>query len=176
MPDHFENTDKEAIGVLRNAHMKQVQLTLLVDQKANMLMGIILVTFSVISSNIAISEFNNVILKLAFVAFGILELLAVVMSLLVIFPRLGPKVRKEFLTEKHNPLYFMHFLSLEKEAFNELILENMKSPESVYKLLLNDFYDMGSSLNKKYVMLQRAYLTAAAGLLPAIFIMTLFLS
>ena len=154
MVDHFDKIDKETIGMLRNAHMKQVQLTVLADQKANMLMGITLVALSVIVSNMAMNELDNEVAKLSFAVFCITETIAVLMSLLVIVPRLGPKVRSGFLT-------------MDKEAFNTVMLENMEKPELVYKLILNDFYDMGFALKNKYVMLQRAYFTAAAGLLPA---------
>ena len=167
MVDHFDKIDKETIGMLRNAHMKQVQLTVLADQKANMLMGIILVALSVIVSNMAMNELDNEVAKLSFAVFCITETIAVLMSLLVIVPRLGPKVRSGFLPKTHNPLYFMHFLTMDKEAFNTVMLENMEKPELVYKLILNDFYDMGFALKNKYVMLQRAYFTAAAGLIPA---------
>ena len=60
----------------------------------------------------------------------------------------------------------MHFLSMEKEDFNTIMLENMEKPELVYKLILNDIYDIGFTLKNKYILLQRAYFTAAAGLFP----------
>ena len=166
MVDNFDKIDKETIGMLRNAHMKQVQLTVLADQKANMLMAIILVSLSVIVSNIAINELDNEVTKLAFAVFCVTETIAVLMSLLVIVPRLGPKVKNGFLSKTHNPLYFMHFLSMDKEDFNTIMLENMEKPELVYKLILNDIYEIGFALKNKYIMLQRAYFTAAAGLLP----------
>ena len=167
MVNQFDKIDKETIGMLRNAHMKQVQLTVLADQKANMLMGIILVALSVIVSNMAMNDLDNEIAKLAFGVFCVTETIAVLMSLLVIVPRLGPKVRSGFLPKAHNPLYFMHFLTMDKEAFNAIMLENMEKPELVYKLILNDFYDMGFALKNKYIMLRSAYFTAAVGLLPA---------
>ncbi len=171
MVNQFDKIDKETIGMLRNAHMKQVQLTVLADQKANMLMGIILVALSVIVSNMAMNELDNEVAKLAFAIFCVIETIAVLMSLLVIVPRLGPNVQNSFSTKTHNPLYFMHFLSLDKSEFNKIMLENMEKPELVYKLILNDFYDMGFALKNKYIMLQRAYFTAAAGLLPAALIL-----
>ena len=167
MVDRLDKIDKETIGMLRNAHMKQVQLTVLADQKANMLMGIILVALSVIVSNMAMNDLDNEIAKIAFGVFCVTETIAVLMSLLVIVPRLGPKVRSGFLPKAHNPLYFMHFLTMDKEAFNAIMLENMEKPELVYKLILNDFYDMGFALKNKYIMLRSAYFTAAVGLLPA---------
>ena len=167
MVDNFDKIDKETIGMLRNAHMKQVQFTVLADQKANMLMGIILVALSVIVSNMAMNDLDNEIAKIAFGVFCVTETIAVLMSLLVIVPRLGSKVRSGFLPKAHNPLYFMHFLTMDKEAFNAIMLENMEKPELVYKLILNDFYDMGFALKNKYIMLRSAYFTAAVGLLPA---------
>ena len=50
----------------------------------------------------------------------------------------------------------MHFFSLDKNYFNKIMVENMEKPELVYKLILNDFYDMGFALKNKYMMLQRA--------------------
>ena len=167
MPDSFGTIDKEAIGMLRNAHAKQVQLTILADQKANMLMGIILVALSVIVSNMAVNDLNNMIAKVSFAVFCLVETISVMLSLLVVMPRLGPKIETETLDKTHNPLYFMHFLNVDKNTFNEIMLRNMENPELVYTLILNDFYDMGLGLKKKYLMLQRAYLTAAIGLIPA---------
>ena len=171
MAHDIDRIDSAAIGMLRNAHMKQVQLTVLADQKANMLMGIIVVALSVIVSNMAMNEFDNQfdnqIAKITFALFCASEIMAVLMALLVVVPRLGPQVQKGFVRDTHNPLYFMHFLSVDKEAFNTMMLENMEKPELVYKVILNDFYDMGLALKRKYIMLRRAYFTAAAGLLPA---------
>lgn len=96
MVDNIDKIDKETIGVLRNVHMKQVQLTVLADQKANMLMAIILVSLSVIVSNIAMNDLDNEVTKLAFVVFCFTETIAVLMSLLVIVPRLGSKVQNGF--------------------------------------------------------------------------------
>ena len=166
MVDNLDKIDKEVIGMLRNLHMKQVQMTVLADQKANILMAIILVSLSVIVSNIAMTDLDNKAAKLAFAVFCVAETMAVLMSLLVIVPRLGAKVQNGFLSKKHNALYFMHFLSMDKEDFNTIMLENMEKPELVYKLILNDVYDMGFALKSKYIMLQRAYVMAAAGLLP----------
>ena len=162
----IDKIDSEAIGMLRNAHMKQVQLTVLADQKANMLLGIIVVALSVIVSNMAMNELDNQIAKITFALFCATEIMAVLMALLVVVPRLGPQVQKGFVRDTYNPLYFMHFLSVDKEAFNTMMLEKMEKPELVYKVILNDFYDMGLALKKKYIMLRRAYFTAAAGLLP----------
>ena len=167
MAHDIDKIDTATIGMLRNAHMKQVQLTVLADQKANMLLGIIVVALSVIVSNMAMNELDNQIAKITFALFCATEIMAVLMALLVVVPRLGPQVQKGFIHDTHNPLYFMHFLSVDKEAFNTMMLENMEKPELVYKVILNDFYDMGLALKKKYIMLRRAYFTAAAGLLPA---------
>ena len=105
MVDHFDKIDKETIGMLRNAHMKQVQLTVLADQKANMLMGIILVALSVIVSNMAMNELDNEVAKLAFAIFCVTETIVVLMSLLVIVPRLGPKVQNSFSTTDNVQLF-----------------------------------------------------------------------
>ena len=52
MAHDIDKIDTATIGMLRNAHMKQVQLTVLADQKANMLLGIIVVALSVIVSKL----------------------------------------------------------------------------------------------------------------------------
>jgi hypothetical protein len=171
MNDSHEKVDKETIGMLRNAHMKQTQLTMLADQKAHMLTGIILISLSIIVSNIAINEMNSVLTKVSFFLFCVVEIIAVLLALSVIMPRLGPKVNTGTDIESYNPLFFMHFLSFDKSTFYQQMMRNVEKPETVYKLLLDDFYDMGSALKRKYVTLRYAYLCAAFGLIPVALIL-----
>jgi hypothetical protein len=170
MNDSHEKVDKETIGMLRNAHMKQTQLTMLADQKAHMLTGIILISLSIIVSNIAINEMNSVLTKVSFFLFCVVEIIAVLLALSVIMPRLGPKSAQRHI-KSYNPLFFMHFLSFDKSTFYQQMMRNIEKPETVYKLLLDDFYDMGSALKRKYVTLRYAYLCAAFGLIPVALIL-----
>ena len=171
MNDSFEKVDKETIGMLRNAHMKQTQLTVLADQKAHMLTGIILISLSIIVSNIAVNEMNSVLTKASFFLFCVIEIIAVLLALFVIVPRLGPKVSQRTDIKSYNPLFFMHFLSFDKSTFYQQMMRNIEKPETVYKLILDDFYDMGSALKRKYVILRYAYFCAAFGLMPVTLIL-----
>ena len=171
MNDNFEKVDKETIGMLRSAHMKQAQLTMLADQKAHMLTGIILISLSIIVSNIAVNEMNSALTKASFFLFCVIEIIAVLLALFVIVPRLGPKVSEGTDIKSYNPLFFMHFLSFDKSTFYQQMMRNIEKPETVYKLILDDFYDMGSALKRKYVILRYAYLCAAFGLMPVTLIL-----
>ena len=171
MNDSFEKVDKETIGMLRNAHMKQTQLTMLADQKAHMLTGIILISLSIIVSNIAVNEMNSLLTKASFFLFCVIEIIAVLLALFVIVPRLGPKVSQGTDIKSYNPLFFMHFMSFDKSTFHRQMMGSIEKPETVYKLLLDDFYDMGSALKQKYEILRYAYLCAAFGLIPVTLIL-----
>ena len=171
MNDSFEKVDKETIGMLSNVHRKQTQLTVLADQKAHMLTGIILISLSIIVSNIAVNEMNSLLTKASFFLFCVIEIIAVLLALFVIVPRLGPKVSKGTDIKSYNPLFFMHFLSFDKSTFYQQMMRNIEKPETVYKLILDDFYDMGSALKRKYVILRYAYFCAAFGLMPVTLIL-----
>ena len=54
-----DNIDKETIGMLRTIHQKQVQLISLADQKANILMSVIIIGLSIIASNFSIYDYQN---------------------------------------------------------------------------------------------------------------------
>ena len=171
MNDRFEKVDKETIGMLRTSHMKQIQLTMVADQKAHMLTGIILISLSIIVSNIAVNEMNSVLTKVSFFLFCVIEIIAVLLALFVIVPRLGPKVSKGSDIKSYNPLFFMHFMNFDKSTFCQQMMKDIEKPETVYKLLLDDFYDMGSALKRKYIILRYAYLCAAFGLIPVTLIL-----
>ena len=54
-----DHIDKETIGMLRTIHQKQVQLISLADQKANILMGVIIIGLSIIASNFFKYDYQN---------------------------------------------------------------------------------------------------------------------
>jgi len=52
MTNRSTYVDKETISMLRTIHQKQVQLVSLADQKANMLMGILVISLSIVATNL----------------------------------------------------------------------------------------------------------------------------
>tara|TARA_Y100001935_G_C17071510_1_gene391773 strand:- start:118 stop:645 length:528 start_codon:yes stop_codon:yes gene_type:complete len=165
----MQKVEKETIGMLRALHQKQVQLVMIADQKANMLLGIVVVALSMFVFNFAF-EFQSEILKLLFFLFCAIELFAVILCILVVSPRIGSKSSYKKLEDMENPLFFRHFSNFNRDDYVAFIIENIENPRKVFELIIADYYDLGIGLEKKYSLLKSAYIVALVGLLPIIFL------
>ena len=91
-----DNIDKETIGMLRTIHQKQVQLISLADQKANILMGVIIIGLSIIASNFFKYDYqnNSNTQNFLILCFSLLELISLLFAVWVITPRLVKEKKK----------------------------------------------------------------------------------
>ncbi len=91
-----DHIDKETIGMLRTIHQKQVQLISLADQKANILMGVIIIGLSIIASNFFKYDYqnNSHTQNFLILCFSLFELISLLFAVWVITPRLVKEKKK----------------------------------------------------------------------------------
>ncbi len=146
----------EVIQALRTTQQHHVQLSLMADHKANMLIGATFIVFTLAIGQSRTGEMSIPLMILAIAAFASAGLAAI-----AVMPSFTP--RKGGPT---NLLFFGGFGGLSEEEFIERLLsEKFESQESVYRVMLRDIYQMGSLLGrKKYRFLGWAYRVFLIGL------------
>jgi len=146
----------DAVYALRTTQQHHVQLSMMADHKANMLIGATFIVFTLAIGQSKTGDLSIPLLILAIAAFASAGLAAI-----AVMPAFTP--RKDGPT---NMLFFGGFSSLSEEEFVERLLsEEFQTQESVYRAMLRDIYQMGSILGrKKYRFLGWAYRVFLIGL------------
>ena len=164
--------DRTAVdNILRINVNNQVRLTVMADQKANIMITVASIVFSVTVANL-----NNEVMKwpLLFFAFGCtVSLLAAIFA---IIPQTGyPKIPGTDEIDREspmfNPLFFGHFAHIPIDEYKEDYAETLMTDDRIYDALAGDIYGIGTTLmNNKYKWLRRSYMAFLVGMSGAIVI------
>lgn len=145
----------EAIYMVRTAQQHHVQLSIMADQKANMLIGATFVVFT-----LAIGQSQNDNFSLPLLILAVTAFLSAGLAAMAVMPSTVPKS-----SSSRNWLFFGTFAQLEESVFQEKIMNCLDSPEDIFKAMLHDLYQMGCVLRtKKYRYLGWAYRAFLVGL------------
>ena len=147
----------DAIHLVRTTQQINLTLSQMADQKASILMGATFVVFTISVGQASRQGASPATLVLALFSF--------VSAMLAVFAIL-PSVSGKAVDEKHrNLLFFGNFTTMSEEEFADLVLEELKDEEKVFRAMLRDIYQNGQVLQrKKYRFLGYAYRTSLAGL------------
>ena len=156
----------DGIYVLRTTQQNQIQLNLMADQKANIIIGVSLIFFTIAQTQLIgfDPEGNGYLAPLLILAVAML--CSFLLSVLVV----APKMKRSSLTRTEklpNPLFFGFFASVEQDEFVEHLQENLKRNRDSREIFLRDIYQTGCVLRRKYRLLRFAYLFLAAGILAS---------
>ena len=162
--------DRTAVdNILRINVTNQMRLTVMADQKANIMITVASIVFSVTVANL-----DNEVMKwpLLFFAFGCtISLLAAIFA---IIPQTGyPKIPGTDEIDRDspafNPLFFGHFAHIPIEEYKEDYAETLMTDDRIYDALAGDIYGIGTTLmNNKYKWLRRSYMAFLVGMSGAI--------
>ena len=162
--------DRTAVdNILRINVTNQMRLTVMADQKANIMITVASIVFSVTVANL-----DNEVMKwpLLFFAFGCtVSLLAAIFA---IIPQTGyPKIPGTDEIDREspafNPLFFGHFAHIPIEEYKEDYAETLMTDDRIYDALAGDIYGIGTTLmNNKYKWLRRSYMAFLVGMSGAI--------
>jgi hypothetical protein len=157
-------SDRDVIEMIRAVYQNQVHLIALADQKANILIGIVSVVFSILfSSNQLINNNLNQWLSIPFFGFIILEMIATLLGLLTILPRQIGRSKKSSIKEVDNPMFFGNFIQFKQEDVVDFLLKNINNDYTARSILISDLYQMGIVLKNKYTLLRYAYIFGVTG-------------
>lgn len=147
-----------AIHLVRNAQIQGLTLSRMADQKASILMG---ATFVVFSISVSQATSGNVPWSLTILAaFAFLSSLCAVVAVLPSTKKVNP----EKITP--NLLFFGHYTEMSEADWTDRLVEELRSDETVFRMMLHDIYQNGQVLqNKKYRFLGLAYRIFTTGLI-----------
>jgi hypothetical protein len=145
--------------MFRNIYRVQMDLTGLADNKANMMISINGIIISIIIAAVAPKLDSNPWLMIP----TTLLLLGTMVSLVYSIQAARPRVSHQSITlgdlrhSEGNLLFFGNFAYLRESEFLEGMGELMGDREAIYEAMIRDIHGIGSVLNKKFHLLQKAY-------------------
>ena len=172
--NHFEQVPENRTAVdniLRVNHGNQMRLGLMADAKANIMITVTSIVFSVTVANLDNEAIRWPLLGFAFGCF-----LALLFAIFAIIPNTDyPKVKGSQEIDREspifNPLFFRHFAHLDIHEYKEDYAKILMTDDSVYDSMAGDIYGQGKILAlKKYKYLKWSYTSFLWGMTTAIII------
>ena len=151
--------------ILRTTQQHHVQLSVMADTKAN-----ILITVSSIILTLILGKMSDPSLRAAMVTLAAFIFTALLLAVISVLPKYRPirLVPGAPLPPHFNLLFFGHFSELPKERFLLSVADQMKADGSVYEAMARDIYGMGYYLaHYKYRFLRLSYLFFLGGFVCA---------
>lgn len=147
----------QSVHLIRTAQSNTLTLSQMADGKANILIGATFVVFSLVVTQAFAADVKWSVICLAVTAF-----LSAIFAVLAITP---PLRAKTVAPEYFNPLFFGHFSLVDEETWIVEMLEELRSDETLYRVMLRDLYQNGQVLHRrKYLYLALAYHLFLGGL------------
>jgi hypothetical protein len=146
-----------------------MRLGLMADQKANIMITVASIVFS-----ITIANLDNEVMKWPLLTFVVGSFFSLLFAIFAIIPSTDyPKKKgsKEIDRESplFNPLFFGHFAHLSIEEYKEDYAETLMTDDKVYDAMAGDIYGQGKVLAlNKYKFLKWSYTSFLWGMSGAI--------
>ena len=163
--------DRTAVdNILRINHGNQMRLGLMADAKAN-----IMITVSSIVFSVTIANLDNELMKWPLLTFACGCFFTLLFAIFAIIPKTAyPKDALGDIDRKSpffNPLFFGHFAHLPIEEYKEDYAEKLMNDDSIYDALAGDIYGQGKVLAlSKYKYLKWSYNSFLGGMSVAIIV------
>ena len=170
--NHFEKVpeDRTAVdNILRVNHGNQMRLGLMADAKANIMITVASIVFS-----ITIANLDNEVMKWPLLAFAFGSFFSLLFAIFAIIPNTDyPKVKGSNEIDRKsplfNPLFFGHFAHLPIDEYKEDYAETLMTDDKVYDAMAGDIYGQGKVLAlNKYKFLKWSYTSFLWGMSAAI--------
>ena len=156
-------------NILRVNHGNQMRLGLMADQKANIMITVASIVFS-----ITIANLDNEVMKYPLLTFAVGSFFSLLFAIFAIIPSTDyptKKGSKEIDRDSplFNPLFFGHFAHLSIEEYKEDYAETLMTDDKVYDAMAGDIYGQGKVLAlSKYKFLKWSYTSFLWGMSSAI--------
>ena len=170
--NHFKQVPENRTAVdniLRVNHGNQMRLGLMADAKANIMITVTSIVFSVTVANL-----DNEVMKWPLLAFAFGCFFSLLFAIFAIIPNTDyPKIKgtKEIDRKSpiFNPLFFGHFAHLDIHEYKEDYAKILMTDDNVYDSMAGDIYGQGKILAlKKYKYLKWSYNSFLTGMSASI--------
>ena len=155
-------------NILRLNFNNQLRLTLMADTKANFMITVSSIVFSITVANI-----TNEMLLYPLMALGICSVVALVCAIIVIMPKIDyPKTKSGKIDKSspfYNPLFFGHFAHISIREYKEEYAKRLMTDAQIMDALTGDIYGIGRVIaTNKFKYLRYSYMTFLVGISLAI--------
>ena len=165
VPEYRTSVD----NILRVNHGNQMRLGLMADQKANIMITVASIVFS-----ITIANLDNEVMKWPLLTFAVGSFFSLLFAIFAIIPSTDYPTKKgskeiDRKSPLFNPLFFGHFAHLSIEEYKEDYAETLMTDDKVYDAMAGDIYGQGKVLAlNKYKFLKWSYTSFLWGMSGAI--------
>ncbi len=154
-------------NLLRTAQQHHVQLSLMADMKAN-----ILITISSILLTIALARSSDPQLRPALLTLAAACLISLVLAIIAVLPTFA---QRQSQNVSRNILFFGHFADMSEDEYLREMEEVLSSDARLYEVAVRDIHSLGIYLyRKKYRFLRFAYVALLFGFILATIVEAVF--
>ena len=173
--NHFDDVPSSTAidNILRLNQTNIMNLTLMADTKAN-----IMITVSSIVFSVTLSNMDSEILKWPLTFLGVFSMIALIFAIIVILPKTGyPKTHDGDIDRKspfYNPLFFGHFAHIPLDEFKSEYAQRLEKDSRTYDAVVGSIYGLGRVLaTNKFKYLKLSYTSFLIGLVSAMSVFAL---
>ena len=173
--NHFDDVPSSTAidNILRLNQTNIMNLTLMADTKAN-----IMITVSSIVFSVTLSNMDSEILKWPLTFLGVFSMIALIFAIIVILPKTGyPKTHDGDIDRKspfYNPLFFGHFAHIPLDEFKSEYAQRLEKDSRTYDAVVGNIYGLGRVLaTNKFNYLKLSYTSFLIGLVSAMSVFAL---
>lgn len=148
--------NNSTIHMLREAKQNHMQLTMMADNKASMLLAACFIITSLVAGYTIDKGFTPVV--------GVIALFTVLSALFGLLASIPRHVHKEDTGKERNLLFFGDFAGMGKENYLKAVNEMIGSEQQIYQAMFEDIYSTGKVLIKKYRYIRLGYMMFIAGI------------
>jgi hypothetical protein len=154
-----------ADNLLRTAQQIQVQLSMMADTKAN-----IIITVSSIVLTLSIGRVNDPDLRVGAITLSLFTMVALLLAILAVLPKYRPlrMIDRRNRPPFFNLLFFGHFAEMSQDEYLEEMARVLRPDGSIYVAQVKDLYGQGRYLaHHKYPYLRLSYVFFLGGFVAA---------
>jgi hypothetical protein len=149
--------------LLYGLQQQMIQLTGQADVK-----GSIVITASAIVVSVSVTQFNDAQLRWSLVTLVAFVLLAMLSSVIAVFPKFKIPHPGNELPAGFSPFFFGHFAQITKARHVEVMADVLRSGPATYRAMVEDIWDQGYyMLTRKYRFLRFSYACFLIGFIAA---------
>ena len=157
-PQDKDADSHAAIYLLRTTHQNHVTLSLMADQKASILIGASFVLLTILFAHLREHQITVPLTVLA-----VTTMTAACFAILTVMPCVATRQMHQ---NQINPLFFGAFATLDRDAYERMMLGILADEEECYKAMVRDIYLLGGVLHRqKYRYLAYSYKVFGIGFL-----------
>ncbi len=165
-----EGTRKGIQTLLRLTSSNHIQLSDMADSKANILISVNAIIISVILSVLLRKLQTDPYLTIPTAIFLVSAVITIIISILATRPKVtsGTFEDDDVINKKTNLLFFGNFYKVPADKYERAMRTMMKDSDYLYSSIVQDIYQLGIVLGRKYRLIRLAYTIFMIGIIASV--------